>query len=125
MNALIDTHILLWWLDDPVLVGKKARRIIEDGSSNIYVSIASVWEIVLKKSLGKLDIPDDLSDVIEANRFIVLPIELDHVLFLGKLPHIHRDPFDRIIIAQAQKEHLAIMTMDEQIKKYPVEIIEG
>jgi PIN domain nuclease of toxin-antitoxin system len=125
MNALIDTHILLWWLDDPSLVGKNARRIIEDGSSNIYVSVASVWEIVLKKSLGKLDIPDDLSDVIEANRFIVLPIELDHVFFLGKLPPIHRDPFDRIIIAQAQKEHLAIMTRDEQITKYPVEIIEG
>jgi PIN domain nuclease of toxin-antitoxin system len=121
--VILDTHALLWWLTDPGQLSDKARTAIEAASTTVFVSAASVWEIVLKKSLGKLEVPDDLATVVEENRFVELPITHAHALKLGTLPSIHRDPFDRILVAQAQCEECALVSRDANILRYHVECI--
>jgi len=123
MSLLLDTHTLLWWLEDPSLLSKRARREIRDGKNKVYVSAAVVWEIVIKQSLGKLDVPDNLEDVLLANNFVPLPISVSHVLTLQSLPAHHKDPFDRVLIAQAVHEGLTLVTRDENIQKYSVSCI--
>jgi len=120
MTLLLDTHVLLWWLDDPKQLSRAARRAIQDGSNPVYISAAVAWEITIKKALGKLDAPDNLEDVIEANRFLPLPITIPHALAVRSLPHHHRDPFDRILIAQALHEGFRLVNRDSEIAKYPV-----
>jgi PIN domain nuclease of toxin-antitoxin system len=120
MTLLLDTHVLLWWLDDPKQLSRAARRAIQDGANPVYISAAVAWEITIKKALGKLDAPDDLEDVIEANRFLPLPITIPHALAVRSLPHHHRDPFDRILIAQALHEGFRLVNRDSEIAKYPV-----
>lgn len=120
MTLLLDTHVLLWWLDDPKRLSRAARRAIQDGSNPVYISAAVAWEITIKKALGKLDAPDDLEDAIEANRFLSLPITIPHALAVRSLPHHHRDPFDRILIAQALHEGFRLVNRDSEIAKYPV-----
>ncbi len=104
MTLLLDTHVLLWWLADPGELSRPARRAIQDGANRIYVSAAVAWEIAIKKGIGKLDAPDELEEMLEANRFLELPITNPHALALRALPNLHRDPFDRILIAQALHE---------------------
>jgi PIN domain nuclease of toxin-antitoxin system len=120
MTLLLDTHVLLWWLDDPGRLSKAARRAIRDGTNPVYVSAAVAWEIAIKKALGKLDAPDDLEDILEANRFRPLPITIPHAIALRSLPDHHRDPFDRILIAQALHEGFRLVSRDAEIAKYPV-----
>lgn len=120
MMLLLDTHVLLWWLDDPGRISRAARKAIQDGANPVYVSAAVVWEITIKKELGKLDAPDDLEGVLEANRFLPLPITISHALAVRSLPDFHRDPFDRILIAQALHEGLRLVNRDAEIAKYPV-----
>jgi PIN domain nuclease of toxin-antitoxin system len=120
MTLLLDTHVLLWWLDDPKRLSRAARKAIQDGANPVYISAAVAWEITIKKALGKLDAPDDLEDVIEANRFLPLPITIPHALAVRSLPHHHRDPFDRILIAQALYEGFRLVNRDSEIAKYPV-----
>src|SRR5438552_10823375 len=104
MTLLLDTHVLLWWLDDPKQLSRQAKKAIQDGANSVYVSAAVAWEIAIKKALGKLDAPDDLEDVLAANRFLSLPITIPHALAVLALPNHHLDPFDRILIAQALHE---------------------
>ncbi|MBF0430020.1 MAG: type II toxin-antitoxin system VapC family toxin [Fibrobacteria bacterium] len=125
MNLLLDTHILLWWLDNPSLIKRDAANLITDGKNGVYISSATIWEIVLKKSLGKLCIPDNLEEVITSNRFLYLPIAPHHAFRLECLPHIHRDPFDRILIAQALCEKYTLVTRDKIIPQYDLDVIEG
>jgi PIN domain nuclease of toxin-antitoxin system len=120
MTFLLDTHVLLWWLDNPRLLSRQAKKAIEDGRNRIYVSAAVAWEIAIKKSLGKLDAPDDLEEMIDANRFNPLPVTIAHALGVLALPDHHRDPFDRLLIAQALHEGFRLVTRDEEIAKYPV-----
>jgi PIN domain nuclease of toxin-antitoxin system len=120
MTLLLDTHVLLWWLDDPGRLSKAARRAIRDGANPVYVSAAVAWEISIKKALGKLEAPDDLEEVLEANRFRALPITIPHTMALRSLPDHHRDPFDRILIAQALHEGFRLVSRDSAIAKYPV-----
>jgi PIN domain nuclease of toxin-antitoxin system len=120
MILLLDTHVLLWWLDDPKQLSKEARGAIQNGGNPVYVSAAVAWEIAIKKALGKLDAPDDLEDVIAANRFLSLPITIPHALAVLSLPHHHRDPFDRILIAQALHEGFRLVNRDAEIAKYAV-----
>ncbi len=120
MRLLLDTHVLLWWLEDPTLLSRAARNAIQDGANTVYVSAAVAWEITLKKALGKLDAPDDLEDVLRANRFLHLPITISHALAVRSLPDHHRDPFDRILIAQALHEGFRLVNRDSEIAKYPV-----
>ena len=117
---LLDTHVLLWWLDDPSLIAGQARELIADPRRPVFVSAAAAWEITIKRQLGKLDAPDDLEDALERERFQHLPIAIRHAVAVAELPPIHGDPFDRIQIAQARLEGLTIVTRDGWIPRYDV-----
>ncbi len=120
MTLLLDTHALLWWLDDPNQLSRPARAAIRDGRNTVYVSAAVAWEIAIKKGLGKLDAPDDLEAVMDACRFFPLPVTVAHALTVLSLPNHHRDPFDRLLIAQALHEGFRLVSRDPEIAKYPV-----
>ena len=120
MNLLLDTHTLIWALEDNPSLSALARVAIVDGENMVFVSAVSVWEISIKKALGKLEAPDTLLDEIERIRFTPLDITLEHADRAGKLPAIHLDPFDRMLIAQAQSEQLTLITRDAEIQKYQV-----
>jgi len=123
VNLLLDTHVLLWWLDDPGLLTEEARSAIAEGGNLVFVSAAAAWEIAVKKALGKLEAPDDLQDVMAAERFQQLPITIAHALGVAALPAIHQDPFDRIQIAQANLENLTLVTRDGFIQQYAVSLM--
>jgi PIN domain nuclease of toxin-antitoxin system len=120
MTLLLDTHALLWWLDDPQLLSKAARKAITDGKNTVYVSAAVVWEIAIKRSLGKLDAPHDLERAMASNRFLPLPVTIPHALAVELLPDHHRDPFDRLLIAQAQHEGFKLVSRDSHVPLYGV-----
>lgn len=117
---MLDTHVLLWWLDDRSLIHGAARDLIADPRRPVFVSAAAVWEITIKRQIGKLEAPDDLEVALEQERFQQLPIAARHALAVADLPLIHRDPFDRIQIAQARLEGLTIVTRDRWIARYDV-----
>lgn len=127
MNVLLDTHAFLWWIDNNPKLSSRASGIISDAGNAIFLSAVSGWEIVIKARLGKLTLPDDLerfiADQLVTNAFSGLPIQLSHALHVYTLPPIHRDPFDRILVAQSQLEDMPILTADLQIAKYSVEVI--
>jgi PIN domain nuclease of toxin-antitoxin system len=125
VRILLDTHVLLWWLDDRPNLGREARALVAASQSDVLVSAVSVAEIAVKSAIGKLTIPDDLAEQIEAQSFDELPLEIAHVTELRTLPLHHRDPFDRLLIAQARVEGIAILTGDEAFAKYGVEIVEA
>lgn len=125
MKLLLDTHVLLWWLDDPQVLGTKAARAIADGGNTVFVSAAAAWEIAIKKALGKLVAPDNLVDVMAQERFLALPITIAHALAVASLPAIHQDPFDRIQVAQAQIEKLTLVTRDAITMEYPVRVLQA
>ena len=122
-RVLLDTHALLWWFEDPTLLSKEARSVIRNGENTIYVSAAAVWEITIKKSLGKLQSPDNLEKLMTEVNFSPLSITISHALAVSSLPPYHQDPFDRIQIAQAKMERLTFITRDRNIQQYDVPII--
>ncbi len=118
MKLLLDTHIFIWWLNDDVNLSQKARTHIEE-AHEIYISSASIWEACIKIQLGKLDINiNQLVDSIDHEGFIELPVSIKHVANLTKLAHHHRDPFDRILIAQTMSEPLNFLTSDKVLLNY-------
>lgn len=119
-RLLLDTHVLLWWLSDDSMLGEKTREAISDARNQVYVSAASTWEISIKRALGKLQVPGDMSSIIEDEGFISLPISLYHGDQAGQLPELHKDPFDRMLVAQAQAEGLVLVTHDQSVTQYPV-----
>lgn len=121
-RLLVDTHALLWWLADDPALSPPARDAIADPANEPFVSAASVWEIAIKRSLGKLTAPDDLHDRVADEGFSWLPITSTHAWQVGELPLHHRDPFDRILVAQALTERLAIITADPHFGQYGVEL---
>lgn len=128
MRVLLDTHVFLWWASDRgVRISERAREILADGETDVALSLVSAWEIAIKVGAGRMDLPDAveryLPDRIRQHGFELLPIELSHALRAGSLPAIHRDPFDRILVAQAQVEGLPILTADPAISRYDVETI--
>ncbi len=123
MRFLLDTHILLWWLEDNPKLPWNIREIIQNPESLIFVSAATMWEMSIKKSLGKLDIPDDLLEMLKDNEFQVLGVTADHGLKVGDLPYHHKDPFDRILIAQALCERLMVISRDDKFKLYDVPLL--
>ena len=124
-KLLLDTHTLLWWLADDPQLGSRARARIEDERNTVFVSAASAWEISIKKALGKLEAPDNLDSFVEDEGFSKLAISFFHGEKAGELPPLHRDPFDRMLIAQAQAEGLDIVTRDAMIAKYGVKTIDA
>ncbi len=120
MTLSLDTHVFLWWLDDPQLLSKAARKAIGDGKNTVYVSAAVIWEISIKRSLGKLKAPDNLEAAMTANRFLPLPVTIPHALAVANLPDLHRDPFDRLMLAQARHEKFKLVSRDPQVLLYGV-----
>ncbi len=118
MTLSLDTHAFLWWLDDPQLLSKAARKAIGDGKNAVYISAAVIWEISIKRALGKLDAPDDLEAAMAANRFLPLPVTVPHALAVRTLPEHHRDPFDRLLIAQAMTDTVRLYTADTLLPPY-------
>jgi len=122
-RLLLDTHVLLWWLADDQKLGINARDMISNGNNEIYVSAASSWEISIKKRNGKLTAPDNIESIVEQERFVKLPISLTHGELAGQLPDHHKDPFDRMLIAQARTEKLTILTADDKIQRYDAAVM--
>ena len=124
-RIILDTHALLWWLADSPLLGTHARSLIADTRNPIYVSAATTWEIAIKRAKGMLEAPDDMDRIVEDEGFEKLPITLFHGEQAGSLPEIHRDPFDRMLIAQAQAEGLELLTKDSEIPAYNIKVIDA
>lgn len=125
MNLLLDTHTFLWAIDNHPSLSQKAREAIIDGNNIVFVSAATAWEISIKKAIGKLSLPEgSYLEELALHRFTALDITTEHALAVENLPPHHKDPFDRMLIAQAQIEKLTLITRDEKIKKYDVPIIE-
>lgn len=120
MRLLLDTHALLWWLADDEALREDARSAIAEGQNAVFVSAASAWEISIKRSLGKLEAPSDLEEQVESNGFDPLPIDLAHATVAGSLPRHHDDPFDRVLVAQAQAEGLTLVTRDPRFALYGI-----
>ena len=125
MNLLLDTHALLWWLDDDPDLSKTARDAVADGRNLVLVSAASIWEIGIKRASGKLVVPADFRDVLSRQPFLFLDITAEHAHAVSDLPLHHRDPFDRMLIAQASMERLTIITRDDLIKQYDIPVIDA
>jgi len=123
MNLLLDTHVLLWWLDDPLEMDGRARKSIADGNNVVFISAAVIWEIRIKQALGKLIIQPDFQKVLEQEPFDTMPITIEHAHKVGDLPAYHRDPFDRMLVAQATVEKLTLVTHDHYLKKYGIQIL--
>jgi PIN domain nuclease of toxin-antitoxin system len=125
MKVLLDTHVFLWALTDPDKLSPVARKTI--ASSELFWSAASVWETLIKVQVGKLPLPSPVGDYLTsemlANGVSVLPISLQHILRVEALEMFHRDPFDRILIAQSIEEKMPLVTADPTIERYPVEMI--
>jgi PIN domain nuclease of toxin-antitoxin system len=118
---LLDTQMLLWAVDDPGRLSSSASEILEDKTNRVYFSLASIWEASIKFALGRADFtmpPEKLRDGLLRSGFTELPIASEHVIAVSRLPHIHRDPFDRLLVAQAEVEGLTLMTADKTLAKY-------
>jgi PIN domain nuclease of toxin-antitoxin system len=123
VRLLLDSHVLLWSLADSPELRRELKQEIKDPGNDVMVSAASVWEIAIKKRLGKLDAPDDLLEAIEACDFTALSITVVHAMAAASLPRHHDDPFDRMLIAQAQSEGLVLVTRDRHFTAYEVEVL--
>jgi PIN domain nuclease of toxin-antitoxin system len=127
MNLLLDTHILIWLIEGSKNLSPTARQAIEDESNRLNFSIASLWEVTIKTSLGKLELGIPLEQILE--NFIlpsgieILPIHLPHLLVLRDLPLHHRDPFDRLLISQAKSESLTVVSEDSMFAQYKIELL--
>ncbi len=120
MDLLLDTHVLLWWLADDRRLTASAKATIADPDRRVLVSAASAWEISIKRALGKLAAPDDLAAALVASDLEPLAITINHAERAGALPRHHDDPFDRMLVAQAEAERLTILTGDTRIGDYGV-----
>lgn len=126
MHCLLDTHTLIWFVDGDDKLSEKAKKTIEDPENSNFISVATVWELAIKLSLDKIKFQNGFKkflDLLDDNGFEIIPISFDHVLTVSSLEFIHRDPFDRLIVAQSITENFAIITKDEYIKKYNVRTI--
>jgi len=125
MRVLIDTHVLLWGIQDEARVSRRVRALLP--AADVWISVASLWEIITKVQIGKLVLPapvgDYLAQKLKMNGVSVLALNFDHVRRLEEVPLHHRDPFDRILIAQSLEEKLPLVTADPHFEKYPIQLI--
>lgn len=121
MNFLLDTHILLWFLENDDKLSARLREVISNPENLVFVSSVSAWEISIKQSIGKLVAPSNLAEALQFSRFEVLSMTLAHGIKVADLPMHHKDPFDRMLIAQALVESLTIITVDRAFRLYDVQ----
>jgi PIN domain nuclease of toxin-antitoxin system len=128
MRLLLDTHIFIWWADQPEKLSPAALSALEDEANELLLSVASVWEMQIKMQLGKLKLSLPLKELVknqqEINDLTVSPVALSHVLALDALPFHHKDPFDRLLIAQSIAEGITIVTADSQFSNYSVKLLQ-
>lgn len=126
MRLLLDTHVWLWWLGDDRRLGRPARQALGNPWNEVYVSAASAWEIAIKAALGKVRVGKaDLEGEIAANGFLEIEVRTRHALRAGGLGPIHEDPFDRMLVAQAQVENLTVVTADPVFERYGIAVLEA
>ena len=118
MKCLLDTHLLIWWSENNPRLNKDTKALISNPNNDIYVSIASAWEMGIKLALKKLRLKVPLTKLFSLPRIDTLPIKMEHVMSLQGLPPIHKDPFDRMLVAQAKSEKLTLLSEDPKIKQY-------
>ncbi|CAB1076338.1 twitching motility protein PilT [Alkalispirochaeta odontotermitis] len=127
MRYLLDTHAFLWFVLDDQRISNEAKSIIEDSKNKIYFSAASAWEIAIKTKLARLKIEGEFESFIieqlSTNSFVPLSISISHSLYTHRLPQVHKDPFDRIIIAQSALENLLLISKDREIRKYEIAMV--
>jgi len=123
LRLLLDTSILLWWLADDPRLGTAARAAIASAEHIVYVSAASLWEIAVKQSAGKLVLPPEFQLVVQSAGFQDLPIDARHAAVVQTLPMVHQDPFDRMLVAQAQVEEMVLVTDDPRLARYDVHVL--
>ncbi|MGE0086201.1 MAG: type II toxin-antitoxin system VapC family toxin [Desulfococcaceae bacterium] len=126
MKYLLDTHVLIWWALEPAKLSGKIFNVLESPENRLFFSIGSIWEMQIKIQLGKLMLPLPLAELIQMqerlNDIEILPVEQGHIYFLEKLPLHHKDPFDRILIAQSLLNDLILISRDAAFSKYPVTV---
>lgn len=120
---LLDTHAALWWLSDDPRLGAKCADLVGDGSNQVLLSAVVVWEVAIKRSLGKLDAPTDFAATLLGAGAQALPIRVDHAEAVGELPWHHRDPFDRLLVSQAAIEGAALVSDDQALRPYGVQLV--
>lgn len=125
MRYLLDTHVFLWSVADASRIALPVRKIIESPDNVIFVSLISLWELRIKESLGKVTLPKNFYRSLESAGFELLALNLEHIQALGDLPPHHRDPFDRMLIVQAQCEQMTLITRDEEIQKYDLSLLKA
>lgn len=123
MRLLLDTHVVLWVLSGSSELRDDVRELVRDGRNLVFVSAATAWEMTIKKALGKLSAPDDLEEQLRRHRFTPLQISVSHALAVGRLPPVHSDPFDRMLVAQARAEGLTIVSRDDDVARYDVALV--
>ena len=127
MNLLLDTHAFLWWIADDEQLSVAAREAISDPDNEILVSAASAWEIAIKVGLGRLKLPAPAKRFVprqlQRNGFVSLPIQLEHALAVEDLPKHHKDPFDRLLVAQSRVDKLTLVTNDPLIQRYNIQTL--
>ena len=123
MRVLLDTHVILWWLDDSEQLSSRHRALIEATETDPWVSAASIWEMSIKTKEGLLEVDGDLVGSIQASHLSILPITASHAWAAGLMPQHHADPFDRMLVAQAQTENMVIATVDKVFARYDVATI--
>lgn len=123
MKLLLDTHAALWWLADDARLGRDADRELSDGTNRVLLSAAVIWEVAIKRSLGKLQAPADLTQTLLGAGVQPLPVTLDHAAGVEALPWHHRDPFDRVLVSQAVTEGAAIVSQDDRLRAYGVPLV--
>lgn len=118
MDYLLDTQVFIWWMEENKKLPASVKSIIDDPLNNIFLSVVTPWEIVIKIKAKKLKVPKNFAEFIMNGVFKVMPIQVAHVLGVEKLPSYHKDPFDRILISQATVENLTLVTSDQKFRKY-------
>jgi PIN domain nuclease of toxin-antitoxin system len=126
LKCLLDTHTYLWWLSRPELVSQRVKDIISNDVNEIFVSVATFWELAIKSSIGKITLSKDvhcLATELPEDGLVLIPIKPEHCSAVAKLPFHHRDPFDRMLLAQALVENLTLLTRDNELQSYPVRVV--